>query len=160
MKPAVVGFLALIAACGGTEPGSDPNSIALDREYVLSGCVPKQCSDFVPYGGHFTARVDSARLILRPDHTADWMIGTTGTSNPCYLQNKDCTVQTGGVYRKVGKYSFTSDTTFWIITPETGCRCELFATAAPSRVGRDWTGPDHFVWDLYPLYYRVTVRPQ
>lgn len=146
----LISALTIVIGCTATEPGSDPNAIALDRRYDLSSCVPADCPDYQPHGA---GRVDSAHLVLRPDHTGEWMYAASGTVNPCYIQLKDCTTPYKGVRIVTGSYSFGHDTLYLNFS---GSARESFTGVVPVRVSPTWSGPDGLVW-TFP-YPRIALR--
>ena len=135
---AFVAVAALLVACGDpgdpVNPGVDPNTIALDRRYQLSECVAA-CSASL---GHGVVRVDSARLVLRADHTAEWMRGTSGTYNSCYLEMKDCTAPFTSVNIITGTYSFGPNVLY--LNFDHGPL--NFTGSISTRVPATWSGPD------------------
>ena len=146
----LVGLLATCVGCNGTDPGVDPNAIALNRRYDLSSCVPADCPDYQPHGA---GRVDSAHLVLRPDHTGEWMYAASGTVNPCYIEQKDCTTPYKYVQIHTGSYSFGHDTLYFHFS---GLGVELFTGGVSVRVSTAWSGPDSLV-RLFP-YPRIVLR--
>ena len=80
------------------------------------------------------------------------MYASTGTYNPCYTQNRDCSIPNNSVYRETGQYSFHNDTL--------KIKYAMFAAIVPPRVPPDWHGPDTFTTTspAFVPQYTVTVR--
>lgn len=103
-------LLCAVAACSMFDPAR-----SLYGTYRLVGCAgpassettPVPCTSYQSGSSHWVA--DSGALVLHADGTANWMLATTTTSNPCYLGGTSCPSTGTGIDSSAGTYRVARD---------------------------------------------------
>jgi hypothetical protein len=109
---------------------------------------PVPCVSYSSASSHWVA--DSGRLILRNDGTADWMLGTTRTTNPCYLSGAACSTTTAGVDRSSATYRIGKDSVVVRLAHagSSGADSLVLIGPVPDQVTSRWAGPDVLTFNL------------
>jgi hypothetical protein len=168
MKAAVLCTLACATATACKEHLFAPRDMLIDRTYQLVGCrqtfqsstdQPVPCTSYV--SGSTRSTADSGRLVLRRDGTASWMLGSTSTSNPCYLSGTACSTTSNHVDASAATYRIANDSIVVHLATvgSSGSSDLLFLGAIPDEVPRDWAGPASLTYNLSNGAYLGVFNP-
>ena len=152
--------LAIVGCEGFLQPKLvDSSGRLVNRTYRMTSCratfqtsdgsvQPVPCTSYVSGSTHSVA--DSGRLILRPDGSAQWMIGTTTTINPCYLNGQSCPTTTSGADTSSATYRIAKDSIIVHLqrVGSSGAADLVFLGPVPDRVTTRWEGPDYLTFNL------------
>ena len=166
--------LAIVGCEGFLQPNLfDPDSRLAGRTYLMSSCLatfqtsgsavsavqPVPCTSYGSASSHWVT--DSGRLILRRDDTAQWMLGTTRTTNPCYLSGQSCSNTTSGVDTSSATYRIAKDSVI-VHLHHVGSNGEadlVFLGPVPDQVTSRWAGPDSLTFNLSNGAYLGIFKP-
>jgi hypothetical protein len=162
--------LAIVGCEGIMQPELvDSSGRLVDRTYRMTSCQatfftdnavqPVPCTSYSSPHAHSVA--DSGRLILRPDGSAQWMIGTTETDNPCYLSGQSCPTTSSWADTSSATYRIAKDSVV-VHLHHVGSNGEadlVFLGPVPDQVTSRWAGPDSVTFNLSNGAYLGIFKP-